>query len=103
MSATSEPTSARLHPRTLPRPLRETFGPWLEDEGPRLGAALAFYRVLSLAPLLLIAIAVAALFFGEEAARGHLVEQLRGLIGRQGGAAIETMLAHVRRPVSGMV
>jgi membrane protein len=82
---------------------RETGRQWLEDKVPRLGAALAYYSALSLAPLLVIAIAIAGLFFGEAAARGHLLDQFRGLVGVQGGEAIETMIAHARKPRTGTI
>src|SRR4051794_30768911 len=67
---------------------------WWNDRAPRLGAALAFYTVLSLSPLLLIIIAVSGMVFGEEAARGQIVHQLRDLVGTEGAAAIETMVAN---------
>jgi membrane protein len=83
--------------------LKATYEEWSEDKVPRLGAALAYYSVLSIAPLLLIAIAVAGLFFGEAAARGHVVEQIQGLAGRQGAEAVQQMLIHVNRPRAGVI
>jgi len=74
--------------------LKETGTGWVEDKVPRLGAALAYYTILSAAPLLVITLAIAGLVFGREAAQGQLVEQLRGLIGQEGGEAIQTMLTH---------
>jgi membrane protein len=56
-----------------------TFDRWIDDKCPRLGAALAFYTMFSLAPMLVVAIAVAGFVFGEEAARGEIVGQLRSL------------------------
>lgn len=55
--------------------LKATAKEWSEDKAPRLGAALAYYTVFSLAPLLIIAISVAGLIFGHEAAQGQMVEQ----------------------------
>lgn len=92
-----------LNPSEFWSILRETANSWVEDRVPRLGAALAFYSVLSLAPLLIIAIAIAALVFGEEAARGQIVEQIRGLVGKEGAEAIQTMIASARKPGSGVV
>lgn len=83
--------------------LKQTGLEWMEDKVPRLGAALAFYSVLSLAPLLVIAIAIAGLVFGEEAARGQVVEQMGGLVGKQGAEAIQTMIANARKPESGII
>ena len=75
-----------------------TFTNWAEDKAPRLGAALAFYSVLSIGPLLLIIIAIAGAVFGEEAARGRLVDQIAALVGAQGGQAIQSLLANTHKP-----
>ncbi len=83
--------------------LRTTAREWSEDKVPRLGAALAFYSVLSIAPLLLIAIAVAAMIFGQEAASGQLVGQIRGMVGEEGAEAIQEMLKNARKPGAGLL
>ncbi len=83
--------------------LKEAGREWLEDKAPRLGAALAYYTALSIAPLLVIAIFIAGMVFGKEAAQGYLLDQIRGLVGAQGGQAIETMLAHANQPRTGSV
>src|SRR5688572_32533228 len=70
-----------------------SFNEWLEDGAPRLGAALAYYSVFSLGPLLIIAIAVASLFFDGGAVQGQVMAQIRSLVGEQGAQAIATMLA----------
>lgn len=70
-----------------------TWNDFNEDKAPRLAAALAYYTIFSLAPLLVIAISIAGLVFGEEAARGSLSSQLNNLLGTQGAEAVETMLA----------
>src|SRR5918999_5984261 len=72
--------------------VKTTFSGWTEDKAPRLGAALAYYTVFSIAPLLVIAIGIAGLFFGDKAARGQIAEQVEGLIGEQGAAAIQAMV-----------
>ena len=59
-----------MNPKTVWDLLKPTGLEWMEDKVPRLGAALAFYSVLSLAPLLVIAIAIAGLVFGEEGGAG---------------------------------
>jgi len=74
---------------------------WIDDKAPRIGAALAFYTVLSLSPLLVIVLAIAGLVFGEEAARGELANQIRGLIGDQGAKVLEQVLANSNKPKSG--
>jgi membrane protein len=65
--------------------LKEAASDWMEDQAPTLGAALAYYTVFSLAPLLIIAIAIAGLVFGREAAQGQIFDQLRGLLARRAG------------------
>jgi membrane protein len=76
---------------------------WSEDKAPRLGAALAYYTVFSLAPLLLVVIAIAAFVFGEKAAQGQIVGQIEGLIGPDSARAIQDMLANAQKPSSGIV
>jgi membrane protein len=82
--------------------LKEAGDEWVKDKASQLGAALAFYSILSLAPLLVIAIAVAGLIFGEQAAHGELVGQIEQMVGSQGGEAIQTMLANAARPEAGI-
>jgi membrane protein len=82
------------------RLLKETFTEWNEDKASQMAAALAYYTVFSLAPLLIIVIAVAGFFFGEEAARGEIVGQMRGLVGTDGAAVIQTALENAHRPGS---
>ena len=94
-------TWAWARPRAFYDLLRTTASEWSEDKVPRLGAALAFYSVLSIAPLFLIAIAVAALVFGEEAASGKLVEQIQNLVGKEGAEAIQAMLKSADKPGAG--
>lgn len=65
-----------------------------DDNGPRLGAALAFYAALSLSPLLLALVALVGFAFGQEAARGELVERLRDTTGEQSAVAIEQLVAN---------
>lgn len=72
--------------------LRQTVNDWLAVKAPQLGAALAFYSALSLAPLLVIALGVAALVFGADVARGQVVNELQSLVGDKGGQAIKDMI-----------
>jgi membrane protein len=65
---------------------------WIDDGGPRLGASIAFYSIFALAPLLVIAIAIAGAVFGEEAARGQIVQQIQGLVGETAARGIETLI-----------
>jgi membrane protein len=77
--------------------VRDTVSAWLDDDVPSLGAALAYYTLFSIAPLLLIVLALAGAVFGDEAARGGLIGELRGLMGDDGARAIEALLASVDR------
>jgi membrane protein len=81
--------------------LKDTLHQWLEDKAARLGAALAYYTALSIAPLVVIAIFIAGLVLGKEAAQGQLLDQIRSLVGTQGGQAVETMIAHANKPRTG--
>lgn len=82
---------------------KETFKQWGEDKVSRLAAALAYFTVFSIAPLLIIAISVAAIFFGEEAARGQIVDQIQGLMGQEGAAAVESMIANANQVQGGLI
>lgn len=75
---------------------------WLDDYVPSMGAALAYYTIFSLAPLLLIVISVAGLVFGEDAARGEIQAQLQDLMGDRGASALQDLLASVREPAEGL-
>src|SRR5437764_12261252 len=72
--------------------VKDAGAKFLDDKGPRLGAALAFYTALSLSPLLVAVIAIAGLAFGQEAARGEIVEQLRDTIGQEAATVVEQMV-----------
>lgn len=82
-------------PQSLQRPLRLAGGAtrrWIEDGGAQLGAAIAFYTMFAVAPLLVIAIALAGYVFGVEAARGQIVGEIEGLVGETSARAIQTMI-----------
>jgi len=83
--------------------LRDAATRWINHKAARLGAALAYYSVFSIGPLLLIAVAVAGLFFGDEAVRGQISTQLTGLLGASGAKAVETMLAGASQRQEGIV
>jgi membrane protein len=83
--------------------VKQTFTEFNEDKAPRLGAALAYYTIFSLAPLLLISIAIAGMVFGREAAQGQIFGQLRGVLGPQAAAAVQEMVKGAAKPASGAV
>ncbi len=82
---------------------RQMFQAWSDDYVPSMGAALAYYTMFSLAPLLLIVIAIAGLVFGQDAARGEIEVQLRSLMGEGSAVAVQELLKSVRKPAPGMV
>ena len=94
---------APLSLRAVGSMLAEAFGDWQRDNAPRMGAALAYYTLFSLAPLLLVAIALAAFVFGREAAQGQIVGELQGLLGDTGARAVEEIVERSRRPESGLL
>ena len=81
--------------------LRQTLVSWLDDYAPSMGAALAYYTLFSMAPLLLIVVSVAGLVFGEEAARGEIAAQLALLMGDGSARAIQDLVASVHHPAQG--
>jgi membrane protein len=83
--------------------VREAFDDWNEDNAPRLGAALSYYTIFSIAPLLLISIAVAGLVFGHDAAQGRIVGEIRGLVGDQAAQAIQAMIENAHQPGQGVM
>jgi membrane protein len=92
-----------MKPKVIVELLKETFREWQEDKASRLAAALAYYTAFSIAPLIIIAIAIAAVVFGEEAARGGIDDQLRGLIGQQGAEAVQDMINNANKPAEGTI
>jgi len=78
--------------------VRKTIAAWIDDYAPSMGAALAFYTMFSIAPLLLIIIAVAGWFFGAEAARGEILTQMEGLLGKEGATMIEGLIKAASSP-----
>lgn len=97
----TEPKAVNL--KSIISLLKETFTQWQKDKAPTLAAALAYYTVFSLAPLLIIVIAIVGLVFGEDAARGQIVAQLQSLIGKDGAQTVQELIIKVSEPKSGMI
>ena len=76
---------------------------WADDYAPSMGAALSYYTLFSIAPLLLIVISIAGLVFGQDAARGEIFGQLNGFMGSEAAAAIQGLLESVNKPAQGIV
>ena len=80
---------------TIPK---ETVTARIDDNAPSMGAAIAYYTLFSIAPLLIIATAIAGLFFGEEAARGEIFERIRGVLGQEAALAIQGLVKSASAP-----
>lgn len=81
--------------------LRATIWGYIEDEAMSRGAAIAYYTVFSIAPLLVIATAIAGLAFGQQAVEGAIAEELRGLLGPQGAEAVQALVRSASNPATG--
>jgi len=82
---------------------RHAVSAWIDDYAPSMGAALAYYTLFSIAPLLLIVISIAGLVFGPDAARGQIFAELRNLMGEDGAAAAQALLQSVNKPAQGVL
>ena len=81
--------------------LIQSFNAWIDHRAGSKGAALAFYTLFSMTPILILAIAGAGYFFGADAAQGEIILQVEGLVGRNGAQAIQALLAGARDPAAG--
>ncbi|MBS0450727.1 MAG: YihY/virulence factor BrkB family protein [Proteobacteria bacterium] len=82
---------------------RKAIGAWIDDYAPSMGAAISYYTIFSLAPLLVIVIAVAGAIFGREAAQQQIVAQLTSLVGSHGGMAVQALLDAARESDKGLL
>ncbi len=78
------------------------FDQWIEDRCPKLGAALSFYMIFSLSPLLVVAVFVAGLIFGDDAAQGEIVYQIEDMVGKEGAVIVQTALKNSRYSADGL-
>jgi membrane protein len=92
-----------FRPRAISGLLKTAYLEWSNDKAPRMGAALAYYTIFSLAPLLIIAVAIAGLAFGMQAAKGGIAGQIEGLVGRDGAKTIEDMIQSAHKPAHGVI
>jgi YihY family inner membrane protein len=106
-AAAATPAAAVIAPGTLWQKswgmMKATINAWIDDFAPSMGAAIAYYTIFSLAPMLVIAIAVAGMIFGQEAAQGEIVNQLRGLLGTEGAVAVQGLLKSANEPTGGVI
>ena len=92
-----------MQPASFLAMARQAVAAWVDDYAPSMGAALAYYTLFSLAPLLLIAVSIAGLVFGPDAARGEIFGQLQDVVGDEGAAAAQALLQSLNRPSHGLV
>jgi membrane protein len=95
--------SRRVLFKALPRMLRRALSEWLEDNASRLGAAVAFYSLLSLAPVIVIAVALAAAFYGQAAAEGRLASDIAGVAGPEAARTIQEIIKGGYQPRIGVI
>ncbi len=89
--------------KKIGRLLVAAFKEWNRDKAPRMAAALAYYTVFSLAPLLLLVIAIAGLFIGQDAAQSQILDQFQALLGEQGAEALQAAIANANQSGSGVL
>jgi membrane protein len=89
--------------RALPRTCRQASSDWIDDNASRLGAAVAFYTLLSLAPVIVIAVALAALIYGREAAEGRLASEIGGVAGPEAARTIQEIVKGAYQPRVGAI
>lgn len=82
---------------------RQAFSDWNDHDAPTMGAALAYYSVLSLAPLLVLAVGIAGMVYGQKAASGEILYQVRGLVGEGGAEVIQDILKNAKSPATGSI
>jgi len=86
----------------LPNLLKLTYQGWKEDKASRLSAALAYYTIFSLAPLLVIVIAITGLFWQREVVQSQVMNQVQGLVGVEGAAFVSDLLTSASNPAEGI-
>jgi membrane protein len=89
--------------KSLPQMFSQASTEWFNDNVPRLGAAVAFYTLLSLAPVIVLAVAVAAVAFGQEAAQGRLAAEIQGMAGPDVAQAIQALVKGANQPQAGVI
>jgi membrane protein len=94
-------TGDRMDYKTTWGLLRRTFSEWNEHEAPSRGASLAFYSLLSLAPLVILIISIVGLVFEHSVAENHLVAEIQSMIGQDGAETVKAMIEHAKKPASG--
>jgi membrane protein len=97
------PLRNALDAQTMWELLKTAYSEWSHDKAPRMSAALAYYSLFSVAPLLVIAVAMAGIVFGVQAAQGEIIDQIEGLLGWQGARAVQTLLESTHKPAHSLI
>jgi membrane protein len=94
---------SRLLLKASLRVIRQASSEWITDDVPRLGASVAFYTLLSLAPVIVIAVALAAVIYGQEAAQGRLASEIQGMAGPDVARTIQEIIIRAYQPQTGVI
>jgi membrane protein len=89
--------------KILPQVFKQASSGWINDNAPRLGASVAFYTLLSLAPVIIIAVAVAGVVYGQEAAQGRLASEIEGIAGPEVARKIQEIIRGAYQPRTGVI
>jgi membrane protein len=89
--------------KALPRVFGQASSEWINDNAPRLGASVAFYTLLSLAPVIVIVVAVAAIVYGQQAAQGRLASEIQGMAGPDMARTIQEIIRGAYQPGTGVI
>jgi len=92
-----------VHPQLFYQLAKKSVSAWIDDYAPSMGAAISYYTVFSIAPLLIIVIAVAGSVWGREAVQGEIVAQLTGLIGQDGATGVQALIESANKPAKGII
>jgi membrane protein len=82
---------------------KESVSSWSDDYAPSMGAAIAYYTIFSIAPLLVIVIAIAGFFFGQDAASGRIYQEVSGLVGDNGASIVQSLVKSANKPGEGII
>src|ERR1700676_1651885 len=94
---------SHLHLKEIAGVIKETFSEWNNDNAQRLGASLAFFTLLSLAPLVVVIVSVGAAIFGQQGAEGQFAWEIRDLVGPVGAQAIQELIRGAYKPQAGTI
>lgn len=95
--------NSRINLKDLVSLFKVSFQNWNKHNAPRLGAALAFYTIVSISPLVILAVAIVSFAFSQSTAQGHLLDEVQSLVGYQGRVSVQNLLEHGQKLSSGLI